>query len=369
MNGARPPPAAFVLAALDELPALSREVEDLAARAVNANPFFEPAFLLPAAEALNPGGVQLATVRRDGRLILFAPMVRARFPRRMSVWTHPYAPLGVPLVDASASEAAFATLLAGSAMMGCGPILFSDLPFASAAAETLRAAGAECGMRVFEAAPFSRPVLRLGDRKIRPSLGMLAAPKHRKELRRQLRRLQDRQAVSFETARGEAEVATAFEAFVQIEASGWKGRRGTALAQHPAELAFARSAILGLARAGKAEIDLMRVGRTPAAAMIRITSGGLAIPWKTAFDEAHAQSSPGKQLMWRATANWLADGDLVEVDPVCEEGNPMLSMLWRDSEPYGTLVVGGAGASAIVAGLLDAKSRIRKRLRRAISRR
>ena len=61
-----------------------------------------------------------------------------------------------------------------------------------------------------------------------------------------------------------------------------------------------------MAQSGNATIDVLRVGEKPIAALIRLEQGGLSIPWKVAFDEEFAASSPGKQLMCDETRRWLA---------------------------------------------------------------
>src|SRR5205814_432057 len=71
-----------------------------------------------------------------------------------------------------------------------------------------------------------------------------------KELRRQRNRLEDGGAVTFEVARSSAEVAAALEHFLRLEASGWKGSRGTALAGDYGDAAFVRAATTALAAEG-----------------------------------------------------------------------------------------------------------------------
>src|ERR1043165_7861233 len=87
---------------------------DLATRALEPNVFYDPAFALAAAPVF---GAQAGAVagRRGGRLIGLFP---ARAERRYGVmatltgWTHPYAPLGVPLVDRTEADAAIGGRLA-----------------------------------------------------------------------------------------------------------------------------------------------------------------------------------------------------------------------------------------------------------------
>ena len=79
---------------------------------------------------------------------------------------------------------------------------------------------------------------RDADELLREALGA----KKLKELRRQRNRLAEHGAVHFDVARTPAEVATALETFLALEASGWKGQRGTALVQNAGDAAFIRRA-------------------------------------------------------------------------------------------------------------------------------
>jgi tRNA(Arg) A34 adenosine deaminase TadA len=67
-----------------------------------------------------------------------------------------------------------------------------------------------------------------------------------KELRRLANRMADEGAVQFAEAREPGAIAAALERFLKLEASGWKGRRGTGLGQDAADARFIRAAAAGL---------------------------------------------------------------------------------------------------------------------------
>ena len=77
---------------------------------------------------------------------------------------------------------------------------------------------------------------------------MRSAPKKLKELRRQRNRLAEHGEVRFEVARTPDEIAPRVEIFLTLEASGWKGQRGTALTQDDGDAAFIRRATVGARR-------------------------------------------------------------------------------------------------------------------------
>lgn len=353
---------AFALEPVEALPRLAERISRLAERALEPNPFFLPEFLEPAIQALGRRGLKLAVCSDRDDLRFFAPVVatRGRLTGRpkLQVWTHPYAPLGAPLIDQDMAPQAAESLL--EHMRGSGRRILSlpDMPLKGPAARALRAAAHRVGFWTV-AAEQRRPVLHADDDEGMAAFERVVPAKRRKELDRQLRRLCDAGPVSMMTARTATEIDAAFGMFAVLEGGGWKGRRGTSLNRNRTIHEFARSAILQLAQQGIATIDLMRVGDRPVAALIRLEQSGLAIPWKIAFDEEFAAFSPGKQLMCDNTRRWLGDPAVLRVDPVCEEGNPLVSGLWRDAEPYGTLILStarwGLGAR-VKAGILDMAS-------------
>src|SRR5205814_2797932 len=83
--------------------------------ALEPNVFYEPDFALPAAMVFGrqAGATLVWSDGRPARLVGFFPSTiephRYRVPLSMLVgWTHPYGPLGAPLVDARNAEPAIA---------------------------------------------------------------------------------------------------------------------------------------------------------------------------------------------------------------------------------------------------------------------
>jgi CelD/BcsL family acetyltransferase involved in cellulose biosynthesis len=156
------------------------------------------------------------------------------------------------------------------------------------------------------------------------------AHKKLKELRRQRRRLADSGALEFVTAREGAAVAAALEEFLALEASGWKGRAGSAARDHADIRAFMERAVTGLAADGNARVDRLMHGGRPLAASIALRSGDTTWFWKTAYDESFARGSPGVQIALDLTQALLAEPAIARVDSCATAGHPMIDHLWRE---------------------------------------
>ncbi len=262
---------------LAQLAPIADEWRTLAARALEPNVFYEPAFALAAAAVFgrDAGAMLVWSGTEPRRLLGFFParVEKRRYGVNLPVlvgWTHPYAPFGVPLVEREAAEpitaAWLAHLAADATLPGLLllPYLTVDSPFA-AALEAIR-------RRVqLPAADFDRHErAQLAPSRERSHYVEQALSKHHhKELRRCWRRLSETGAVLLTAATEPAAVAAAIEDFFTLEASGWKGRAGTAAAGSPDLNGFMRAAVGGLAAEGKVSIDCMRIdGRAIATTIV-----------------------------------------------------------------------------------------------------
>lgn len=359
--------AALALEPVAALPRLAERIHALADRALQPNPFMLPEFLGPAIEAMGPSSLRLATLTDLNDIRFFAPvLVHAT---RLTIWTSPYFPLGAPLIERETCEQVVESLLEQMRANGRRLLILPNMPLLGPAAECIRSVAERTGSTL-AAERQARPILRGGGGVA--AFDEMVPAKRRRDLERQLRKLGEAGGVSHVTATSPSDVDAAFETFLALEASGWKGRRGTALQRGRAARRFATDAVAGLARKGAVRIDTLRVGEKPAAVLIRFEQSGLAIPWKIAYDESLAALSPGKQLMADATRRWLADGVTTRVDPVCEEDNPTVGLLWRHREPYGTLMVAVAKWSFeahLRASLLDLRMNAKRRVKDLLARR
>jgi CelD/BcsL family acetyltransferase involved in cellulose biosynthesis len=160
-----------------------------------------------------------------------------------------------------------------------------------------------------------------------------------KELRRQRNRLAEHGAVSFDVARRPKDVAAALETFLTLEASGWKARRGTALAQDDGDASFIRSATQALAQRGQCEIVSLHAGATAVAAAIVLRHQDRAFYFKLGVDERFSKFSPGVQLTLDLTRHLCADPEIALADSTADADHPMINPIWRGRLAIGNVVI------------------------------
>jgi hypothetical protein len=124
-----------------------------------------------------------------------------------------------------------------------------------------------------------------------------------------------------------------------LEASGWKARRGTALAQHDGDATFIRRATAALAERGQCEIVTLRAGDTPVAAAIVLRHQDRAFYFKLGVDENFAKFSPGVQLTLDLTRHLCADPAIALVDSTAAPGHPMIDPIWRGRLAIGDVLI------------------------------
>ena len=176
---------------------------------------------------------------------------------------------------------------------------------------------------------------RDADELLRDALG----PKKLKELRRQRHRLAEHGAVRFDVARTREEVAAALEIFLRLEASGWKGKRGTALIQDDGDAAFIRRAAPALAETGQCEIVTLHAGTTPVAAGLVLRHQDRAFFFKLGIDEHFAKASPGVQLTLDLTRHLCADPAIATADSTASADHPMINPIWRGRFAIGDVLI------------------------------
>jgi Acetyltransferase (GNAT) domain len=323
---------------LAELGPVVAQWRELAARAIEPNIFYEPSFALAAAGVFGGDvGAGLVWSRAaPPRLLGFFParVERRRYGITLPVlvgWTHPYAPLGSPLVDRGMCDGAIRAWLDHVAGHPQLPklMLLPYLPVEGPLAAALDLVVGERGGRSAFFARHARALLAPTDAR-ESYLAMAIDRKKRKELRRQRKRLADGGGVTSIDASASSGVARALDDFFALEAQGWKGRAGTAARCDDSIAKFMQAGVTALAEEGKARIARLCVDAQPVAAMVTLRSGRTAWCWKIAYDESRARFSPGVQILLDVTQMLLGDHSIERVDSCATPDHPMIDHVWRE---------------------------------------
>jgi len=326
---------------LSDLAAIAAELRELCACALEPNVFYEPAFAIAAQPVFAPDGLAgLVWCRSESlRLVGFFPVriERRRYGLPMPVllgWTHPFAPLGTPLIARGLGEPVVEAWFLHPEGQGDLPkvVLIPYLPAEGAIAQALDRTLVRRGGSNAAFGKHARALL-LPAAERADYLDRAIGKKKRRELRRQRKRLAEGGVVIASSTGEPAAIAHALDDFLTLEASGWKGRAGSA-ARASAEIhQFMKSAVNGLAAEGKAAIDRLFVDTRAIAAIVRLRSGAMAWCWKIAYDENFARASPGVQVLLDATEAVLADPAIARADSCATADHPMIDHIWRERLP------------------------------------
>ena len=330
---------------------LVEELDYLCSRTIEPNVFFNPNFLAPAMPRLEDREVRLAVIR-DGdefknRLRLLVPfsVERPTVPLGISImrtWASPFGPLGTPLIDRDDPVGViedFFAMLSRPHLKLPKVLVLPDMRLDGAVTSMLASVAESRGLPLVTTGRFERPFLESqldGDEYLKASL----RSHHYREFRRLKRRLADQDELVHSVARGPEEIRHAIEAFLSLEAAGWKGRERTAMVVDRYRAAFAREAVHGLAEQDLCRIHSLTLGGKLIASLIVFVEAGVAYTWKTAYDENYSVFSPGTLLMIEVTKQHLDDPNIEQTDSCAVPDHPVMARLWSERKPIGTLVIG-----------------------------
>jgi hypothetical protein len=282
----------------------------------------------------------------------------------------PYGTLCTPLLDRTHAEEAANTLMDEARRAGAHALLLRDVSLKGAAMKAFTQALRQQALQPIVLHSHFRACLdarRAADDVLRDAL----SAKKLKELRRQRNRLAEHGTVRFTIARSTEEIGRAIEVFLALEASGWKGERGTALLQNGGDLDFIRNATRGLAETGQCEIVTMHAGDRPVAAAVVLRHLDRAFYFKLGIDEAFSKFSPGVQLTLDLTRHLCDEAVIATADSTASADHPMINPIWRGRLKMGDVVIplrrNDPVVYAIVAAL-KTRHHLRETARRAVHR-
>ena len=354
----------------------------LAAAAAEPNVFYEPWVLGPA----------LATFGHRHDLTVVVVLADAPAPRssdapaillglfplehrppagdlplpHLSLWTHDYLYVPVPLVHRDFGRQVMATFFDWLASQALVPSLLRieklpvGGPFHQLLVEELDRRGRNTSIHVTDR--YVRAVMA-------PSCdgetyqARALAGKQRKELRRRRKRLSELgelQVQSLPEAAVDADLDSFIERFLALEAAGWKGASGSALASQARDARFFREMIRACHRAGRLQATVLEVDGRALAMQTMLRSGPTSYAFKMAYDESFSRFSPGVllvlDLVERIAGSDERSADEQEryIDSVADRHHPMVNQLFTERRNVESLVVAVGGATSVLLSFLPA---------------
>jgi hypothetical protein len=373
---------------IDDFTVLEKYVpawEDLAANAIEPNAFYEPWMMMPAIRTMGAGRrLQFALVlanepaRPDG-----APLLCGIFPleqqnhyqglsrklpfKTLRLWKHKYCYLCTPLVREGYGQQVIAAFFD---WLDAGSHDCSLMEFRFIAGDGLfNGLLIDYFERHAKLHYISMYFLRAMFRPTTDADTYLCATlsaKHRKMIRRQERQLSEIGRLEYDALTPDDDVEVWIEEFLQLEASGWKGRENSAIASDESDQSYFRSIAKEAFRRGRLSMLALRLDGRPIAIKCDFPAGRGLFTFRIAFDENYARNSPGMLLEIENVRRLHARSQIEWVDSCNDSFNFMFNRLWLERRTILDVVV-GAGKSWgdwMVAAIPLLKSLNRKLLRR-----
>lgn len=316
----------------------------LARAAVEPNPFFEPAFALPAAEHLAEPGIALWVVEDDEGWRACMPVQGARIARivpALRTWAHLYCFLGTPLLESGQAPAAARSLLA-LALESQRPLAMEKLADEGPAATAIRNAADDLGLVTIAETGYERAFLER-----RPAGDYFDALRshRRRELNRLGRRLEAELRCPLRTV-DESDDEGAIDRFLELERSGWKGRSHTALGSSADHAAFFRAVCRSFAAEGRLQMLALLADKRTVAMKCNLYAGEGGFCFKIAYDEELGRFSPGVQLERENVQLFHDERSERWQDSCADPQNEMINRLWPDRRRIRTTVLARRGVRA-----------------------
>lgn len=340
---------------LEELEALARPWNRLMAMAVHRNPFFDPDFLIPAIRHLGGNAVRVLVVdapvrnatSKDRVICALAPVVKRRIYgmplRAFEVWEHDQCFDATPLIRQDCASQALDFLFQslhetlGCQMLGLGPIMASGR-FGDIFSDALW----RSDVPVFSRDEFTRACFL--PRNDADSYIMTEVSSKTRKGTLRLRRKLERQGPVVTQVLETVDPAW-IDAFLELEAAGWKGQQGTALANTQGTAAFFREMTRRKLANGKARFTKVTFKSRPVSMLCDLLQGDSGAAFKTAFDESMAEWSPG--LMAELdNIHTLHDRGTRFLDSCAAPDHSMINRVWSDRVQFRRCVVATGGTAS-----------------------
>ena len=327
---------------------------DLATRALEPNPFFEPDFLMLSAKHFEGyAGTTLVVSQKENAFTGVIPIVRfdkQRIPPRTvaRIIGSPTAVccLGTPLVDASCADVAMSAMLqalrcAWKTNSWPGIVRLDWAGNDGPVMECLRRMCESQGFPLFTEEIWERGAVRRDGRWEHP-LG-----KTRERRLAASRRTLARDTSTEVTLVDRTLDPSVVEDFLIMEMTGWKGREGgTAFGKDGDKTAWLREWYERWSAAGRLVVLCLQAGDVPVALEFFVRAGDGIFCFRGAYDDAYSKYAPGAMVLADGMGYLLEHTDALWVDSATDKDNAFLLEFLPERRTLAQLYIG-------VGGILD----------------
>jgi len=344
-------PRIVVARSLDELTEHRQALDDLAADSLETNVFYESILAESAVRSFGTGRqlelvlVYRADPRAPQRLRLdgFFPFERTARYRRLPIaalvsFKHLHCFLCTPLIRREGARETFAAAFDWLVGESGAPLvelrsIAADGPMHQLLVEQLHARRRPFWLGDWSTRAFFEPG-EAAESYLRSAISGLAL----KEVRRKEKRLRERGRLAWRELEPGEDAAPWLRDFLELEASGWKGRGRSALACSEAEREFFVSAATAAHDLGQLMLLGLFLDDRPLALKCNFLAGAGGFAFKIAFDEAYRAFSPGFLLEIENVRRLHRRPEIRWMDSCADAQHAMINRLWPGRRTMATVL-------------------------------
>jgi CelD/BcsL family acetyltransferase involved in cellulose biosynthesis len=337
---------ARIVRAREVAPADEAAWRDLASRALDPNPLFEPDCVVPAAMHQWFGDeIDVVLAGEDGVLHGCLPVRRVRRWRR---FPYPFVTTevrrmiycGTPLLDPERAVEAMAAMLAALRTrrgIASGRVLvLQEVAEGGPVEEAVLAATRLVGVHPYRHESWERPYLR---RRPEPTYSStIHTKKDLKNMARLRRRLEATLGAPLQLVERSAD-PVAVDELVRLEDAGYKARIGVAMSTVAGETAYFRDMCDRFREAGRLHVYTLESNGVVCAIVLMVAAREGLMMLKVGYEERFARSSPGLQLHLDLIEHFHHDTDAQWLDVCTYPGNRTLLRMYPDRTRFSSFMM------------------------------
>ena len=336
---------------------LQEQWSDLVLRAAEPNPFLHPIMVAASLADVKASDVSVVLAWQGERLVGVWAFICGKPPSGMPVRVlkapiHPILSNATPVIDSKLADYVLSSMLDAIGSAAILPKIISvsccdsDGPVMSALQRICVSRGRQPAILKRG----KRPHLTCEQNDAAGSFAQALSSSRRRKLGQLRRRLARRGHVELKVHRDRGAVSESLERFMQLEAEGWKGARGSTFLGTTGAT-FARRAVPHLAIKGLAEIWELSFNGNAVSMAIILRQKRTAFDWKITYDETCGDCSPGVLLAQDYTASFLSEDTIDRADSCASDDTGLLGPLWTGRQGMVDFLLDCRGSSASFIGL------------------